>query len=167
MHKTCQIRARITKRAPNMHPVILAASIENGGHWPWPSWSFWSFWLRNLSCPCDNFWWIRAEITKLAPNMRLENPTDGIENGGYWPWPLRSFGHFDSECQEMVKCDLYLFVILIVKWSFIKNEMNIVWNTVFCTSAIVVEWIKLAYSLFLNWISDKNYSWSLCNGLFY
>ena len=51
-----QIWARITKFAPNMHPGILSAGIENGGHWPWPSRSSWPFWLRilaNLACPHD------------------------------------------------------------------------------------------------------------------
>ena len=56
---TChtELWARITKFAPNMHPGILSAGIEKGGHWPWPSRSFWPFWLRilgNLSCLHDN-----------------------------------------------------------------------------------------------------------------
>ena len=32
-----RISATITKFAPNMHPGILSAIMENGGHWPWPS----------------------------------------------------------------------------------------------------------------------------------
>ena len=34
----------------------------------------------------------------------------GIENGGHWPWPSRSFGHFDSEFQETT------FNIALVYW---------------------------------------------------
>ena len=30
-----QVLARITKFAPNMHPGILSAGIENGSLWPW------------------------------------------------------------------------------------------------------------------------------------
>ena len=67
-----------------MHPGILSAGIENGGHWPWPSKSFWPFWLRilgNLAC---------------------------IENGGQWPWPSRSLGHhFDARnCIQRCSCIL-------------------------------------------------------------
>ena len=35
VNKSSQIWARITKFAPNMHPGILWAGIENRGHWPW------------------------------------------------------------------------------------------------------------------------------------
>ena len=45
VNKSSQIWARITKFAPNMHPVILWAGIENRGHWPWFSRSCWPFWL--------------------------------------------------------------------------------------------------------------------------
>ena len=52
-----QILAGIIKFVPNMHPGILTADIENGGHWRWHSMSFWLCWLRilgNLVCPCGN-----------------------------------------------------------------------------------------------------------------
>ena len=92
-----QICARITKFATNMHPGILSAGIENGGHWPWPSVSFWPFSLRilgNLACPHDNSSQIWARITKFAPNMHPGILSAGIENGGHWPWPSRSFWLF-------------------------------------------------------------------------
>ena len=53
-----QILVGITKFAPNIHPGILSAQIENESHGLWPSMSFWPFWLRNLgylACLCDSF----------------------------------------------------------------------------------------------------------------
>ena len=101
-----QIWARITKIAPNMHPEILPAGIENGSHWPWPSRSFWPFWLRilgNLACLHDYLYWIWGRVTKFAPNMHLGILSAGIENGGHWPWPSTSFGHnFDS--RNWIEC---------------------------------------------------------------
>ena len=44
---------------------------------------------------------IWARITKFAPNMHHEILSVGIENGGHWPWPSRSFYHFDSEFLEI------------------------------------------------------------------
>ena len=90
----------ITKFAPKMHPGILSAGIENGGHWPWPSKSFWPFWLRilvNSACPCDNSSQILARITKFAPNMHLEIILGSNEIGGsltltfkvIWPFRLK------------------------------------------------------------------------------
>ena len=89
-----QIWGRITKFAPNMHPGILLAGIENGGHWPWPSRSIYLFWLRiigNSACPCDNSSQNWARITKFAPNMHPGILSSGVENRGYWSWPSRSF----------------------------------------------------------------------------
>ena len=74
-----------------MHSVILSASIENGGHWPWPSGSFWLRVLGIPACPRNNFYWIWARITKFAPNMHLGILAVDIENGGNWPWSSRSF----------------------------------------------------------------------------
>ena len=93
------IWARIPNFAPNMHPGMLSAGIENGGHWPWPSRSFWPFWLRflgNLACLRDNLYLIWARITKFAPNMHLGIFSAGNENGGHWPWPSRFDHIFDS-----------------------------------------------------------------------
>ena len=89
-----KIWAGITKFATNMHPGILSAGIENGGHWPWPSRSFWPFWLRilgNLACPHHNSSQIWAWITKFATNMHPGILSAGIENRGHWLWPSRSF----------------------------------------------------------------------------
>ena len=91
--------ARITKFAPYMHPGILSAGIENGGQWNWPSRSFLPFCLRilgNLACPHDNSSLICnwARITKFASNMHSGILSAGIENGGHWPWPSRSFWLF-------------------------------------------------------------------------
>ena len=80
--------------APKMHPWILSAGIENGGHWLWPSRSFGSFWLRilgNSACPC---FITHHTITKFAPNMHSGILSAGIENGGHWLWPFRSFRPF-------------------------------------------------------------------------
>ena len=92
-----QIWAGITKFAPNMHhgdtlgwyrkwrsltltfKVILAILIQNSR----------KFGLSRT------FEWIWARITKFAPNMHLWIISAGIENGRHWPWPSRSFGHFD------------------------------------------------------------------------
>ena len=55
--KSSQISARITKFAPNMHPGILLAGIENKVHWPWPLMSFCPFRPRilgNLACLHNN-----------------------------------------------------------------------------------------------------------------
>ena len=87
-----------------MGPGILVAGIENGGHWPWPSRSFWPFWLRilgNSVCPPDNSSQIWARITKFAPNMQPGILSAGIENGGHWPWPSRSFWPFNQEFLEI------------------------------------------------------------------
>ena len=94
-----QIWAEITKFAPNMHNGILFSGIENSGLWSWPSRSFWPFRQRilgNLACSHNNLKLIWARITKFAPNMHLELLLTGIEYRGYWPWPSRSFGHFES-----------------------------------------------------------------------
>ena len=67
-----EIRAIITKFAPNMCPGIFSAGIENRGHWPWTSRSSWPFWLRilgNLVCLRNNSSQIWAGITKFIPNM--------------------------------------------------------------------------------------------------
>ena len=106
-----QIWARITKFAPNMHPEILWAGIENGGHWPWPSRSFWPFWLRilwNLAWLRDNLKWIWARITKFAPNMHLGIFLAVIENGGHWPWPSRSYGHHSDSRNCIRRCTCIL-----------------------------------------------------------
>ena len=88
-----QIWARITKFAPNVHPGILSAVIENWGHRFWPSRSFWPFWLRilgNLACSRYNSSQIWARITTFALNMHPEIFLPGIENGGHGPWSSRS-----------------------------------------------------------------------------
>ena len=93
----CGIRAKITKFAPNMHPGMLSAGIENGGHWPWTSRSFWPFWLRiigNSACPCHDSSYIWTTITQFAPNMHSGIISAGIESGGNWPWPSRLFWPF-------------------------------------------------------------------------
>ena len=80
-----------------MGPGILSAGIENGGHWRWPSRSFLPFWIRilgNSACPCNYPSQIWARITKFAPNMLPGILSTGIENGGHWPWPLRSLWPF-------------------------------------------------------------------------
>ena len=81
-NKLSQIWSETTKFAPNMHPGILLAGIENGGYWPWSSSSFWSVWRRilgNLVCPCDTLLWIRAKIITFAPNMHYGILLAGIE----------------------------------------------------------------------------------------
>ena len=53
INNSSQIWAIITKFVPNMHPGILSAGIENGGHWPWHSRSFCHFYSRNsIQCCC-------------------------------------------------------------------------------------------------------------------
>ena len=92
-----QIWARITtKFAPNMHAGIFMVGIENGGHWPWPSrpWPFWLRILRKLACLWDKTSQIWARITKFAPSMHHGILPAGIENGGHWPCPSRSFWPF-------------------------------------------------------------------------
>ena len=58
-----------------------------------------------IICTLGHRTWILAQVyqqmcTKCAPNGDLGNLSSGIENGGHWPWPSRSFGHFDSEYQD-------------------------------------------------------------------
>ena len=104
----------ITKFAPNMHPGILSAGIENGGHWPWPWRSLRPFWLRilgHLVCPFNNLQWIWAGTTKVTLNMHIRTFSAGIENGRHRPWPSRSFGHLDSEFQETA------ISVVLVYWS--------------------------------------------------
>ena len=55
----------------------------------------------NFTCPHDNSSQIWSRITKFAPNMHLGILWAGIENGGHWPWPSRSFGHFDLKFLEI------------------------------------------------------------------
>ena len=43
--------------------------------------------------------------------MHLRILLAGIENGGHWPWPSRSFGHFNSEFQETA------FKMALVYWA--------------------------------------------------
>ena len=84
------ICARITQFAPNMHPGILLASVENRGHWPYPSRSFWPFCPRilgNLTCPDNNSSQIWATITKFALYIHPGIFLSGVENRG----------HFNSE----------------------------------------------------------------------
>ena len=75
--------------------------------------SFWPFWPRMFgiglfrAITCDRF---LANNTKFEPNMHFGILSAGIENGGHWPEPSRSFGHFDSEFQEMT------FNIALVYW---------------------------------------------------
>ena len=80
----CMItRHRIELESPkNMKPGTLSASIENRGHWPWPSGSF-----GNSASPRDNLSLIWARITKFAPNMHPGILSAGIANRGHWPWP--------------------------------------------------------------------------------
>ena len=84
--------------SPNWYPTCilgysrLVLKLE-------PSSLIWPFWLRllgNSACPCDNLQWISARISKFAPNIHLGILVTSIENGCHWPWPSRSFGHFDS-----------------------------------------------------------------------
>ena len=80
-----------------MHPGILSAGTENGGHSPWSSMWFWPFWvtlLGNLVCPHNN------TITKFAPNMDLGILLVGNESGCHWPRSSMSLGIFDLEFQE-------------------------------------------------------------------
>ena len=89
-----QICSIITKFAPSMHREILSVGIENGSQWLWPSRSFWPFWLKivgNSACPHENLSQIWARITKFAPSMHHGILSAGIENGGHWLWPSRSF----------------------------------------------------------------------------
>ena len=94
LDNSSQIKIRITKFAPNMHPGLLSTGFENGGHWLWSSRSFLPFWLRilgNLACP--QIW---ARTKQFAPNMHLWILSGSIENGGHRPWLSRTFGHFNS-----------------------------------------------------------------------
>ena len=96
-NNSSQVWARFNKFAPNIHPGMLLAGIENGGHWSWPSRSFWPFWLRiagNWACPRDKTSQIWDRITKLAVNMHPRILSIGIENEGHRPWPSRSFWSF-------------------------------------------------------------------------
>ena len=83
------------------------------GHWPWPSRSFWPFWPRIFdirlvrAITCNGF---LAANTKFEPNMYFGILSAGIENGGHWPGPSRSFGHFDSEFEETT------FNVALVYW---------------------------------------------------
>ena len=86
-------------KSPNLHTNAywdIPSCYWKWGHWPWPSRSFWSFRLQilvNLACPRNNY-----NGYKLAsPNMHLGILLPGTENGGLWPLPSRSFGHFVSE----------------------------------------------------------------------
>ena len=47
-----------------------------------------------LPWPHHNSSQIWAGITKFAPNMHPGTLSAGIENGGHWPWPSRSFWPF-------------------------------------------------------------------------
>ena len=46
---------------------------------------------RNSVSLCHNSSQIWARIAKFMPKMHHEILLVGIENGGYWPWPLRLF----------------------------------------------------------------------------
>ena len=58
--------------------------------------------LGNLASLCNNFSQIWGWITsvKFASNTHPVILSAHIENGGHWPSPSRSFGHFDSGFQE-------------------------------------------------------------------
>ena len=74
-----------------------------------------NFWLESplwqLTCIGDTLSWywklmsqalifeviLAILITKSAPNMHRGIFAASIENWGYWPWPSKSLGHFDSE----------------------------------------------------------------------
>ena len=103
LYLVCTItRHRFELESPNLHQTYIhpgkaSAGIENGSHWPWPSRSFWSFWLRilgNSACPHDYSSHMWARIAKFAPNMHPGIASAGIENGGHWLWPSRSFWPF-------------------------------------------------------------------------
>ena len=78
-----------------MHPGILSTSIEKWRSFTLTFKVILAILTRNLTCPCDNLWWIWAAIIKFAPKMHLGIPMACIENG-VWPWPSRSFGHFQE-----------------------------------------------------------------------
>ena len=98
LHKLQWIQATITKFVPNMHPGILSIVLKmevidldlqgHFGHFDLENW------LVHV-ITCDRF-----VVTKFVPNMHHGIDTAGIEKGSYWPWPSRSYGHFDSEFQE-------------------------------------------------------------------
>ena len=78
----------------------FSAGIENMVLWSWHSRSFWLLQFRligNLACRCENLLHIWAGITKFAPNMHPGILLAGIKIKGHWPWPSKSFCHFDSE----------------------------------------------------------------------
>ena len=99
-NNSSQINPGIAKFVPNMHYGILSVGIEQMSHWPWLSGSFGPFWLiiwRNLASLCYILSQITARINKLEPNLNPGILLAGIKDGGHWPWPSRSFGHFDFE----------------------------------------------------------------------
>ena len=101
-HRFCLNHEICTK-----HASWDTLGIENRGHWPWPSRSFWPFWLRileNFACPHDNSSLIWATITKFAPNMHSAILSAGIENGGHWLWPSRSFSPFWLRILGILAC---------------------------------------------------------------
>ena len=90
-----------------------------------------AFLTEKFSCSMRNLHWFWAAITKFAADMHLGIPTAGIENVGYWPWPSRAFGHFDSKFQESA------FNIAFVFWSrpakgWYTSKHALVWGGIWC-----------------------------------
>ena len=54
--------------------------------------------------------------------MHLGIFSAGIENGGHWPWPSRSFGHFDSI--NGIKCLALLYTDL--RWPMVSHKHALV-----------------------------------------
>ena len=50
-----------------------------------------SVWPWNIPCSHNNSSQIWTGTTQYVPNMHHRILTADIENGGNWPWPLRSF----------------------------------------------------------------------------
>ena len=75
--------------------------------------------LENMSSTRGNSEWVSTRITKVASNLHFGILSVGIENRGHWPCPSRSFGHFDSEFQEMA-----LNVALVYWYRLVKGVLH-------------------------------------------
>ena len=87
-----QIWAGITKFAPNMHPGIISAGIENRVINLDLQGNLGLRILANMACLCDYLKWIWVRMINFASNKHFGIFSTVVENEDHWSWLLMSFG---------------------------------------------------------------------------
>ena len=151
MHNNIEIHAAqtIVPWPNHKHRRIFSPSIEKGSL----TLTFkviLAFWPRIFdirlvrAITCNGF---LANNTKFEPNMYFGILSSaGIENGGHWPGPSRSFGHFDSEFEETT------FNVALVYWFMTAP----VWLYRIQIKFPIKNKVSKCYSL---WVSHKIKGW--------